>query len=240
MYYGDEAGLEGYRDPFNRGCFPWGQEDQDLLSWYRQLGKLRAAHKDVLAKGVYRTVKADWQPAGLRAVCPDQDHPGQPAAGGQPQPPPPEHLGLRPGPGRGPAPLGRAHPRRQPAAPLRLRAVPGPPGIEAQNPPAPQDEGEQSGQPAPVPRRRPWTRCWQRKIPWSRKTCPKTKTQEQSPFPRRERAFLPQREWKTKPRPLPQNEGEQTSQPAPVPQEETLDQVLAEEDPLEPEDLPQD
>ena len=42
-----------------------------------------------------------------------------------------------------------------------------------------------------------------------------------------------------KPPPAPQNEGEQTSQPAPVPQEETLDQVLAEEDPLEPEDLPQ-
>ena len=40
--------------------------------------------------------------------------------------------------------------------------------------------------------------------------------------------------------PAPQNEGEQNSQPTPVPQEETLDQVLAEEDPLEPEDLPQD
>ena len=40
--------------------------------------------------------------------------------------------------------------------------------------------------------------------------------------------------------PAPQDEGEQNSQPAPVPQEETLDQVLAEEDPLEPEDLPQD
>ena len=40
--------------------------------------------------------------------------------------------------------------------------------------------------------------------------------------------------------PAPQDEGEQSGQPAPVPQEETLDQVLAEEDPLEPEDLPQD
>ena len=23
--------MEGYRDPFNRGCFPWGNEDEDLL-----------------------------------------------------------------------------------------------------------------------------------------------------------------------------------------------------------------
>ena len=43
IYYGDEAGMEGYRDPFNRGCYPWGEEDEELLSWHRQLGKLRHA-----------------------------------------------------------------------------------------------------------------------------------------------------------------------------------------------------
>ena len=31
VYYGDEAGMEGYRDPFNRGCFPWGHEDAELV-----------------------------------------------------------------------------------------------------------------------------------------------------------------------------------------------------------------
>lgn len=41
IYYGDEAGMEGYRDPFNRGCYPWGNEDKDLLQWYRKLGQLR-------------------------------------------------------------------------------------------------------------------------------------------------------------------------------------------------------
>ncbi len=44
LYYGDEAGLEGYSDPFNRGTFPWGKEDTDLLAWYRYLGEVR---KDV-------------------------------------------------------------------------------------------------------------------------------------------------------------------------------------------------
>lgn len=59
LYYGDEAGMEGYRDPFNRGCYPWGSEDQELLSWYRQLGQLRAREKGILAQGTYRTIKAE-------------------------------------------------------------------------------------------------------------------------------------------------------------------------------------
>ncbi|MBR6005830.1 MAG: glycoside hydrolase family 13 protein, partial [Clostridia bacterium] len=34
IYYGDEAGVEGYRDPFNRTAFPWGKENMELLGWY--------------------------------------------------------------------------------------------------------------------------------------------------------------------------------------------------------------
>ena len=41
IYYGDEAGLEGCKDPFNRGCYPWGKENEELLEWYRKLGKIR-------------------------------------------------------------------------------------------------------------------------------------------------------------------------------------------------------
>ena len=41
IYYGDEAGLEGYRDPFNRGCYPWGHENEGLVEWYRRLARLR-------------------------------------------------------------------------------------------------------------------------------------------------------------------------------------------------------
>ena len=40
-YYGDEAGMEGFEDPFNRRTFPWGGEDQDLTAWYTALGKAR-------------------------------------------------------------------------------------------------------------------------------------------------------------------------------------------------------
>ncbi len=59
LYYGDEAGMEGYRDPFNRWCYPWGNEDHELLDWYRMLGKLRTEQKDILARGEYRTLLAD-------------------------------------------------------------------------------------------------------------------------------------------------------------------------------------
>ena len=41
LYYGDEAGMEGHKDPFNRRTYPWGREDAELLDHYRGLGKLR-------------------------------------------------------------------------------------------------------------------------------------------------------------------------------------------------------
>ena len=41
LYYGDEAGLEGFSDPFCRGTYPWGKENQELLNHYTALGKMR-------------------------------------------------------------------------------------------------------------------------------------------------------------------------------------------------------
>lgn len=37
LYYGDEAGLQGTADPFNRGTFPWGREDMKLQKAIRTL-----------------------------------------------------------------------------------------------------------------------------------------------------------------------------------------------------------
>ncbi len=44
VYYGDEAGMEGGKDPFNRRPYPWGNEDEALLRHYRSLGQLRRDH----------------------------------------------------------------------------------------------------------------------------------------------------------------------------------------------------
>ena len=41
IYYGDETGMEGYKDPFNRGPYPWDQQDRELIGWYAGLGQLR-------------------------------------------------------------------------------------------------------------------------------------------------------------------------------------------------------
>jgi glycosidase len=47
VFYGDEAGLEGFEDPFNRRGYPWGKEDKELLRWFTLLGKTRNAHESL-------------------------------------------------------------------------------------------------------------------------------------------------------------------------------------------------
>ena len=37
LYYGDEAGLTGMADPYNRATYPWGHEDADLVETYRSI-----------------------------------------------------------------------------------------------------------------------------------------------------------------------------------------------------------
>ena len=44
LYYGDEAGMEGGKDPFNRRPYPWGREDTQLQAHFRTLGQLRKDH----------------------------------------------------------------------------------------------------------------------------------------------------------------------------------------------------
>ena len=36
VYYGDEAGVCGFTDPDNRRTYPWGKEDQELLSFHKE------------------------------------------------------------------------------------------------------------------------------------------------------------------------------------------------------------
>ncbi|MDY4191676.1 MAG: glycoside hydrolase family 13 protein [Oscillospiraceae bacterium] len=56
LYYGDEAGLSGYRDPFNRCPYPWGHEDAELLEFFRALGNIRAQNP-VLKDGAFTAVQ---------------------------------------------------------------------------------------------------------------------------------------------------------------------------------------
>ena len=55
IFYGDEAGLEGYHDPFNRMPYPWGREDHNLIGHFRQLGKIRSEN-DVYKEGAFELI----------------------------------------------------------------------------------------------------------------------------------------------------------------------------------------
>jgi glycosidase len=50
VYYADEAGQEGYKDPFNRRTYPWGLENLDLVNFTAELSKIRKSCR-ALAKG---------------------------------------------------------------------------------------------------------------------------------------------------------------------------------------------
>lgn len=45
LYYGDEAGMQGMKDPFNRACFPWDNINKELYKWYKRLGEIRRGCK---------------------------------------------------------------------------------------------------------------------------------------------------------------------------------------------------
>lgn len=45
LYYGDEAGMQGFLDPFCRGFYPWGGENTELLEFYKELGNFRINSK---------------------------------------------------------------------------------------------------------------------------------------------------------------------------------------------------
>ena len=44
IYYGDEAGMQGYGDPFCRAAFPWGKENTELTEFYKKLGVIRRSN----------------------------------------------------------------------------------------------------------------------------------------------------------------------------------------------------
>ncbi len=56
IYYGDEAGQEGYKDPFNRRTYPWGSEDVSLIEFTRELSAIRK-QGGMFAKGSLKFIE---------------------------------------------------------------------------------------------------------------------------------------------------------------------------------------
>lgn len=50
VYYGDEAGMKGETDPYNRGPYPWGKEKTEIKDTYTEMIRLRKS-SDAFSKG---------------------------------------------------------------------------------------------------------------------------------------------------------------------------------------------
>ena len=74
IYYGDEAGLEGYRDPYNRATYPWGAENRDCFNITRNAIALRKT-LPVLVSGDFEPFALNddvfgfWRTNGDECVC---------------------------------------------------------------------------------------------------------------------------------------------------------------------------
>ncbi len=85
IYYGDEAGLEGYGDPFNRRPFPWNAPDEDLFAVMRAANFVR--QQEALIQGgdfealesppstfAFRRFRREWE-GKIEVVCNRTDRP---------------------------------------------------------------------------------------------------------------------------------------------------------------------
>ena len=66
VFYGDEAGMEGYHDPFNRRPYPWGREDGEILGFYREINAMRR-EIPLFKKGYFALIED--MPAGVLAYA---------------------------------------------------------------------------------------------------------------------------------------------------------------------------
>ena len=91
IYYGDEAGMDGYRDPFNRKYYPWGREDTALQDFYRALGTLKK-QEPALRRGDVTVLEAGggrlmflrrWEDETLAVCCNKSEEPWELPHGGQ-------------------------------------------------------------------------------------------------------------------------------------------------------------
>ena len=55
LYYGDEAGMHGFKDPLNRKTFPWDSINEELYTWYKKLGEIRSKI-DLFKQGMYKEI----------------------------------------------------------------------------------------------------------------------------------------------------------------------------------------
>ena len=58
LFYGDEVGMEGFKDPFNRLPYPWNNVDTELCDYVRDLFTMRRSHS-VYKNGEFKLLRLD-------------------------------------------------------------------------------------------------------------------------------------------------------------------------------------
>ena len=71
LHYGDEAGMEGHKDPFNRRTYPWGRENMEFIQHFKRLGQLRKQYP-ALRLGDIRFLEA-----GDKHLCFERSYEGK-------------------------------------------------------------------------------------------------------------------------------------------------------------------
>lgn len=62
IYYGDEAGVTGWTDPDNRRTYPWGQEDQRLIAYHKEMIRMHKKYEAlqtgslIYLEGAYKAI----------------------------------------------------------------------------------------------------------------------------------------------------------------------------------------
>lgn len=59
IWSGTEVGVHGYKDPFNRKCFPWDRIDKDLLRFFKRIGAMRKHNRKEFKNKDFRIVRCD-------------------------------------------------------------------------------------------------------------------------------------------------------------------------------------
>lgn len=60
IYYGDETGLKGGKEPDNRKSYPWGKEDIELIGFYRKVARIRNK-ENALKRGELYIFQTDFE-----------------------------------------------------------------------------------------------------------------------------------------------------------------------------------
>ncbi|MBR3942014.1 MAG: glycoside hydrolase family 13 protein, partial [Clostridia bacterium] len=73
VYYGDEAGVTGGKDPDNRKPYPWGNEDTETVTLYQKYMTLRA-HSDILKNGTTEFIALSDDVFGVKRTFDGNTH----------------------------------------------------------------------------------------------------------------------------------------------------------------------